>query len=244
MYAYIILFGILGLVFGSFLNVLIYRIPKGESIVFPSSHCQNCKKTLKWWHNIPLLSYLFLRGKCFYCKEKISAQYPLIEATSSLIFISTYIKTFSSYEGILLGVIFDLLLALSVIDFKYKEVPDSLNLTALTLSVFSGSILLSLNNALLFAGGFTLLRFYVSYFAKKEALGEADIMIAAIIGALLGIKLGFFAIFFSAILALPVFLFIEKKDIQVPFIPFLTLSLYIVYIFNTQFKQLISWIYE
>jgi leader peptidase (prepilin peptidase)/N-methyltransferase len=235
--------GILGLAVGSFLNVLIYRIPKNENIAFPASHCTTCNKPLKWWHNIPLFSYIFLGGKCSYCKEKISLQYPLVELTSTIIFIISYMKLDNFTQALLVSFIFDLLLALSVIDFRYKAVPDSLNLSALTLAVFTGSILSSFMDALLFAGGFTLLRFYVSFFAKKEALGEADIMIAATIGAMLGIKLGFVAIFLSAIIALPVFLIIGKKDIQVPFIPFLALSLWITYFFDTYFIKLINWLY-
>lgn len=238
------LFAVLGLVIGSFLNVLILRIPKDENIAFPPSHCTSCNKPLKWWHNIPLFSYLFLKGRCYYCKEKISLQYPLVELASAFIFVISYIKTQDLLTGIIVALVFDLLLALSIIDFRYKAVPDSLNLTALTLSIFTGNIATSFTNALLFAGGFTLLRFYVSFFAKKEALGEADIMIAATMGAMLGVKLGLFSIFFSALIALPVFLIAGKKDIQLPFIPFLAISLGIVYFFDSYFINFISWLYE
>jgi len=79
-----------GLIVGSFLNVVIYRVPKKESIMF-SSCCQKCKNKLKWWHNIPLFSWLGLRGKCYYCSEKISIQYPLIEFFMSFIFFITFI---------------------------------------------------------------------------------------------------------------------------------------------------------
>ncbi len=241
-YLYILLI-LLGLAIGSFLNVVIYRIPKEKNIAFPSSHCQKCNKPLKWWHNIPLLSYLLLRGKCYYCKEKISIQYPLVEIASSAIFAISYLKTGSLIDGIIVALVFDLLLALSIIDFRYKAVPDSLNLLALSLSIFSTNILISFTDALLFAGGFTLLRFYVSFFIKKEALGEADIIIAATIGAMLGIKLGLFAIFFSAIIALPVFIIVGKRDIQLPFIPFLALSLFITYFFDSYFLYFLHRLY-
>ncbi len=236
--------GLLGLLIGSFLNVLILRIPKDESIAFPPSHCTKCGKPLKWWHNIPVFSYLALKGRCYYCKDKISLQYPIVEIVSSIIFVISYIKTGDLVHGFAVALVFDILLALSVIDFRYKAVPDSLNLAALTISIFTADILTSLTNALLFAGGFTLLRFYVSFFAKKEAMGEADIMIAATIGAMLGIKLGIFCIFLSAVIALPVFLIVGKKDIQLPFIPFLALSLMITYFFDSHFIKLISWLYE
>ncbi len=231
---------IFGLLFGSFLNVLILRIPKEESVVFPASHCTSCNKDLKWWHNIPVISWLILGGKCAYCKEKISLQYPLIELASALLFLLVYLKVENIIFGFVLGLVFALLLGLSIIDLRYKAVPDSLNLAALTLAVFSSaSILTNFQNALLFAGGFALLRFYVSYIIKKEALGEADIMIAGTIGAVVGIKLGLFSIFLSAIIALPVFMIAQKKDYELPYIPFLALALFIVFIFSSFFNEFI-----
>ena len=234
---------LIGLAVGSFLNVLILRIPKGKSVAFPPSHCPKCKKRLEWWHNIPLLSYILLGGKCYFCKAKISIQYPLVELATSLIYALTFLKSGDFVQTLIVSSVFALLLALSLIDFKYKAVPDSLNLMALTISIFSGHVITSFTEALLFAGGFTLLRFYVSYFAKKEALGEADIMIAATMGAILGVKLGLFAIFLSAIIALPIFLIAGKKDMQLPYIPFLALALYLTYMFDSLATNLISWLY-
>jgi leader peptidase (prepilin peptidase)/N-methyltransferase len=233
-----------GLLFGSFLNVLILRIPKEESIVFPGSHCTSCNTKLKWWHNIPLLSWILLGGKCSFCKDKISIQYPIIELVTALIFAVVYYKLQDIPYAFIAGLVFALLLGLSLIDFRYKAVPDSLNLAALTLAIFaSPTILENLTNALIFAGGFALLRFYVSYAIKKEALGEADIMIAATIGAMVGLKLGVFTIFLSAIIALPVFIIIKERDYEVPFIPFLAFALFLVYIFEDFFKDFIFNVY-
>ena len=233
-----------GLLFGSFLNVLILRIPKEESVVFPGSHCTACNNKLKWWHNIPLFSYLILGGKCHFCKDKISIQYPIIEFLTALLFGLVYYKLGNITYGFIAGLVFALLLGLSLIDLRYKAVPDSLNLAALTLAIFaSPAILTNLTNALLYAGGFALLRFYVSYIVKKEALGEADIMIAATIGAMVGLKLGALAIFLSAIIALPVFMITKKKDLEVPFIPFLALALFIVYIFDGFFMEVFEKMY-
>lgn len=241
---YIVIFAFLGLAVGSFLNVVIYRIPKDENIAFPASHCTSCKKPLKWWHNIPLISYIILGGRCYYCKKKISFQYPLVELLSTIIFVLSYIKVGNFTDGLIVASVFDTLLALSVIDFRYKAVPDSLNLLALTLAIFSSNIFISFTNALLFAGGFTLLRFYVSFAIKKEALGEADIMIAATIGAMLGVKLALFAIFLSAIIALPAFLIAGRRDFQLPFIPFLAIALFLTYMFDGYFSKLIEWLYQ
>ncbi len=242
---------ILGIMIGSFTNVLIVRIPKEESVVFPASHCVTCNAKLKPWHNIPVFSWLFLRGKCAFCGAPISKQYPIVELLSGLIFVATFLKMGITVAALGIAIVFILLLALSVIDFYYKMVPDSLNLGALTLAIISAYTLPSLLqngvNALLFAGGFTLLRFYLSYAIKKEAMGEADIMIAATMGAILGIQLTLFAIFLSAVLALPAMLLLrnseDEESLQVPYIPFLAIATWIVFMFDSQVMDYINSLY-
>jgi len=231
---------ILGTAIGSFMNVLIVRTPRDESVSFPASHCMSCDTPLRFYHNIPILSWLFLRGKCGFCNAPISKQYPIIELLSGLIFLITLMKFGITLQAFGIALVFTLLLSLSVIDFYYKMVPDSLNLAALTIAIISatslGQLGYNFTNALLFAGGFTLLRFYLSYFLKKEAMGEADIMIAATMGALLGVKLALVAIFISALLALPALLLTRTDDEdshQLPFIPFLAMATWIVLLFDT-----------
>lgn len=266
----LILAFILGTLFGSFLNVVILRLPKDESIVFDASHCPTCKNPLKPWHNIPLFSWIFLRGKCSFCNTKISLQYPFIELTSGLIFLVLANKFGLSFPALLIGFSFLTLLGLSMIDFKYKMIPDSLNLLALLFAIFGAwnlsGIAVNFQNALLFAGGFTLLRFTISYVltssahrhAKKtitpwtknyhtypfiEAMGEGDIMVAATMGALLGVKLTLVAIFLSALLSLPVMLFVmnrSKEEQRVPFVPFLAMATFIVYIFDSPILRYIE----
>jgi leader peptidase (prepilin peptidase)/N-methyltransferase len=254
---------ILGLLFGSFLNVVILRIPQSQSIVFGASHCYSCKTPLKPWHNIPLISWIFLRGRCSYCNTKISLQYPTVELISGLIFLVIASKFTLSLPAFFIALSFLMLLALSMIDFRYKMVPDSLNLVALFFAIIGAwnldGVILNLQNALLFAGGFTLLRFALSYYltssihraAQKsktswnkfydrtpfvEAMGEGDIMVAATMGALLGVKLTLVAIFLSALLALPVMLLLLRRSAEeqrVPFVPFLAIATLIVYIFDS-----------
>ena len=247
--AYLLIF-VMGTAIGSFLNVLIVRIPKNESVAFPASHCVHCKTPLKPWHNIPLFSWLFLRGRCAFCGKKISVQYPLVELLGGIIFLAVFLKMGITLPAAGIAVAFLLLLTLSVIDFYYKMVPDSLNLSALTLVVISAYSLPMLVdhfvNALLFAGGFSLLRFYLSYIINKEAMGEADIMIAATMGALLGVDLTLAAVFLSAVLALPAMLLLRnetEESKQVPFIPFLALATWIVFIFDTQVHDYIEVLY-
>lgn len=261
---------ILGAVIGSFLNVVILRLPKDESVVFVPSHCPKCQTPLKPWHNIPILSWLFLRGKCAFCHSAISPQYPLIELLSGLIFLILAAKLSLSISTLFVGLSFLMLLALSMIDFRYKMVPDSLNLLAMLFAIFGAwsfsGVLNNFQNALLFAGGFTLLRFALSYIltsrvhreAKKyaaswsknyhiypfvEAMGEGDIMVAATMGALLGVKLTLVAVFLSALLALPVMLMLLRRTAEeqrVPFVPFLALATLIVYIFDSPILRYIE----
>ncbi|MDP3587787.1 MAG: prepilin peptidase [Sulfuricurvum sp.] len=241
---------ILGAAIGSFMNVLIVRTPRDESVSFPASHCMSCNTPLRVWHNVPIFSWLFLRGKCSFCGAKISAQYPIIEILSAFIFLFTAMKLGINLHSFGIALVFTLLLSLSVIDFYYKMVPDSLNLAALTFAILSatslGQLGYNFTNALLFAGGFTLLRFYLSYALKKEAMGEADIMIAATMGAVLGIQLALVAIFLSALLALPALLLTQSDDEdskQLPFIPFLAMATWIVLILDTYVSAFMAGLY-
>jgi len=261
---------VFGLLFGSFLNVVILRIPKEESVVFEGSYCYSCKNKLKPWHNIPLFSWIFLRGKCSFCQSKISMQYPLIELTSAIIFTLIASHYGLTIQAFFIALSFLMLLALAMIDLKYKMVPDSLNILAILFAILGAwsiqDALINLQNALLFAGGFTLLRFTLSYYLTAsvykaglktktswnkhydrtpfiEAMGEGDIMVAATMGALLGLKLTLVAIFLSALLALPVMLFVMNKsaeDQRVPFVPFLALATFIVFVYESPIMTYIT----
>ena len=216
---------VFGLCFGSFLNVLILRIPRGEFIAFPASHCLSCGEKLRFYHNIPLLSYIFLRGKCAFCGAKIAIQYPLIEAISGILALFIYLKFGFSVESICIGIAILLLLALSVIDFRFSEVPDSLNFSAFIFALIGGifwhkDFLFVIGSAFAFAGFFTLLRFAFQSFAKKEALGEGDIIIVATMAGILGYKIAFVAIFLGAVFSIIPLLALGKNT-KIPFIPFL-----------------------
>ncbi|MFW9626878.1 MAG: prepilin peptidase [Sulfurospirillum sp.] len=239
-----VLVTLFGLCIGSFLNVAIIRLPKNESINLPASHCPTCLHPLAWYHNVPLFSWIFLRGKCAFCKSHISFQYPLVELSSAFLYAFIYFHLANTLQALLIASVFALLLALSIIDLRYKAVPDALSLPALILSFCTGDPLVSLQNGLLFMGAFAFLRFFVSALAKKEVMGEADIIIAGIIGALLGIKLGLAAIYISAVIALIVFMIIRKKGYELAFIPFLALGLLLTWLFKTPILHIMELIYE
>jgi len=229
---------IFGIMIGSFLNVVIYRIPKNESIVFPSSKCQSCGNALKWYHNIPIFSWIFLRGKCAFCGDKISAQYPIVEFITGVIFVALYIKLGFVWYMPFVALSFTALFALVMIDFEYMAVPDSVNFVALILALIQPEFLNALLVAIVAAGGLYLVGLISSLIAKREAMGGADVIVAGTMGALLGFPLFFIAIFLSAILAIiPAMIW---RDRGVPFVPFLALATLIVYLYDTQALDVVT----
>jgi leader peptidase (prepilin peptidase)/N-methyltransferase len=237
---------ILGLCIGSFLNVVIYRLPKQKSIISPPSSCPVCGAKIKPWHNIPILGWIILKGRCANCNAKISVRYPIIETLTGLIAIIVYKKTGFNIFFITNFGVFATLLALSMIDFDYKAVPDSLNLLALTLAFFhSTDVVSNFTNALILMGGMSLIRYYVSYFIKREAMGEGDIIVGGTMGAMLGIKAALIALFIASAIAIFPSLYnrIKNNDTELPFIPFLALGTFVVWTFSDYFTSLWSMIY-
>ena len=234
---------IIGLIFGSFLNVLIYRLPLEISLFKPlGSTCTHCNYRIKWYENIPVFSYLFLKGKCSNCSKPISIVYPLVELITALVTLLLYMNYWLNWELIVTIALFYTLIVLSLIDLKYKAVPDYLLIIAVILTIIIGD----LKNLLIFAGGFALLELVITFYIQKvkakitknkdletqSALGEGDIPIAGVIGGLLGVHLGISAIFLATLLALlpAIYNLILKKEIETPFIPFLSLGLFITLI--------------
>ena len=239
---YIIIF-IIGLIFGSFLNVLIYRLPLDISLFKPlGSTCTHCKHRIKWHENIPVFSYLLLKGKCSNCSKPISIVYPFVELTTALVTLLLYMNYWLNWELIVTIALFYTLIVLSFIDLKYKAVPDYLLIIAVILTVIVGDLM----NILIFAGGFALLELVVTFYIQnvkakitknkdletQSALGEGDIPIAGVIGGLLGLHLGISAIFLATLLGLSLSIYnlLSKKEIETPFIPFLSLGLFITFI--------------
>lgn len=244
-----IFYFIFGICIASFSNVLIYRLPENKSVNFPASHCTTCQTPLKWYHNIPLFSWIFLGGKCAFCKEKISIQYPLVELMGGIFMIIVFLKEspnleyLALFKTLIIGTLFIVLLALSIIDFRYKGAPDLLLNSGVILSLLYAFNIDGLKNAAIFAAIFYILRFILSKVKKQEAMGLADVYIFAIMGAVLGLKLGFISIFVGAVLTLPAYMIVAKKDYELPFIPFLSAGLFLVYCFDGYVYKFIGWLY-
>lgn len=186
---YIIIF-LYGIVIGSFLNVCIYRLPQKENIAKVRSHCMNCGYHLKWYDLVPLFSYLFLRGRCRNCKEKISIQYPLIEALNGVLYCIIFAEYGFSIETLLYALLFSALVTLSVIDFRTYEIPLGINIFILALGlvrvVTDYTNWLGYGIGLFCVSGFL----YIIYLATKgRGIGGGDIKLMAACGLLLGWKL-------------------------------------------------------
>ncbi len=229
---------VFGTMIGSFLNVVIYRIPKGESIVFPASKCQSCQTPLKWYHNIPIFSWLFLGGKCGFCKEPIAKQYPIVEFVTGIIFTALYFKLGLVWYLPFAAASFAALFALVMIDFKYMAVPDNVNFAALVFALVQPDFLHAAMYAAIAAGGLYLIGLLSSLLARKQAMGGADVIVAGTMGALLGFPNFFVALFLSAILAMIPALINRKTG--VPFVPFLALATFIVYLYDHEAAQLLE----
>lgn len=124
-----------GLVIGSFLNVCIYRIPEGKTVVTERSHCMKCGYQLSWYDMIPVVSWLALRGRCRKCKARISAQYPLIEATNGILYVVVFLVCGVTWTSVVYCLLGSALIVLSVIDFKTYEIPFGINVFILVLGL-------------------------------------------------------------------------------------------------------------
>ncbi len=224
---------ILGLILGSFLNVCIYRIPRKKSIVSPSSSCPHCGQAIKFYDNIPVLSFLLLRGKCRYCDHAISWRYPLVEGLCGLLSLSLYIKYGAHFQYILYLIFTLSLVVVTFIDLDHRIIPDLLSLpgvaAGIVVSFLPGTIfwLDSLIGAV--AGGGILFLVAVGYerMTGREGMGGGDIKLLAMIGAWMGWKqlpMVLLISSFSGALIGGVFILISRKGyrMQIPFGPFLS----------------------
>ena len=197
---YIIIF-LYGIVIGSFLNVVIYRVPKKENIVSTRSHCMNCGYQLKWYDLIPLFSWIFLGGKCRNCGERISVQYPMIEAANGILYLIVFWKYGMSVDSLLYCLLFSALLALSVIDFRTYEIPLGINIFILALGLIrvatDFSHVMDYGIGFLCVSVFLLLVYIVT---KGRGIGGGDVKLMAVCGLVLGWKRILLAFLFGCII--------------------------------------------
>ena len=214
---------IVGLCLGSFFNVVILRSLTNESIVYPPSKCPKCNHKLYWWHNIPVLSYLLLRGKCYFCKEKISIQYPIIELVTMILFAITYLRFGISINTLFALIIISCFIVMTTTDIKEKlvdcNIAIGLGITGIIYGFLSNGLNGIISSVLGLIAGVIILETIARtgyLFTKSRAVGEADTYIAGAIGACFGINaivpILFYSLIASMIFIVPVFLYNKFKS--------------------------------
>lgn len=244
---YIILFFILGTILGSFYNVIGFRLSNKESIIKPRSHCPKCNHFLKAYELIPVISYIFLKGKCSKCKSKISIFYPIVELFTGILFAISFYSFSFSYDLLLALALVSLFAIILVTDLNYYIIPDEINIT-FAIIIFIINILrlgflqackYTFYGVVMFAFMYLLMLLGNKLF-KEESLGGGDIKLIFVLGMTLPIALSFIGIALAAIMALPIamILYIKNKDKAIPFGPFLIGSFLLLYLIKIDLSQI------
>lgn len=237
-----VFFFALGAIFGSFGNVIIYRLPKDESVVKPRSYCYSCKTPIKWYDNIPIFSWFILRGKCRHCGAKFSFRYSLVELLMAGLFVLSYHYVGLSWSLLEYLIFIFGLVVCTFIDLDHMILPDEFTLSGIVIGLVGAALnphreFLDALFGVLMGGGFLWGMAYVYYLlTKQEGMGGGDIKLLAWIGALLGWKAIPFVIMSSAIIGSVVGLIVARKQkaglkTVIPFGPYLALGS-ILYLFG------------
>jgi leader peptidase (prepilin peptidase)/N-methyltransferase len=246
-----------GLIFGSFLNVCIYRLPRNQSLVLPASRCPSCDNPIRPWDNIPVLSYLILGGRCRYCGQRISLRYPLVEALNAFLYSTVIWRYGFGWDSALYCLLISALIVITFIDLDFQIIPDRITLTGIPVGLLSGSFVLPdpflRTSALGFkssliggASGF-LFYYLIAYLSiaivKKEGMGGGDIKLMAMVGAFLGWKTVILTTFlgsvFGSIVGVAIMIGRGKAgSVQIPFGPYLALGAVISLFFG---QEILTW---
>jgi leader peptidase (prepilin peptidase)/N-methyltransferase len=248
-FSILLLFFVLGIIFGSFYNVVGYRVPKGESLLYPPSHCTKCNHKLSPLELIPVLSFLLLGGKCKNCKDKISWFYPIFEFMSGILFMLSYMVFGFTLECLLAIVFISMLLIIIISDYQTMTIPDSILIVFSIFIIiieyfivgFSGVGLSILNAIGSFAFMF-LLKLFGDFLFKKESMGGGDIKLLAVFGLMFGLPMSIVSVFLAAVIGLPISLVVLKKKAshEIPFGPFLAVSAMLIVLLRIDINTIIN----
>lgn len=250
-YLFYIFFFILGTVLGSFYNVVGWRLPRGESIIYPPSHCPNCKHQLKIKDLIPIISFILQKGKCRYCKQKVAWYYPIFELFCGIIFMLCYM-VFGLTPELLKALTFvSMLIIIMVSDFNYMIIPDEVLIffgvcLALEIGIINGymPLIYSLGNGVISLLIMYALKLMGDFIFKKESMGGGDIKLMFIFGLVLGFPEAILSIFIGSIVGLPISLILLSKNSEhiVPFGPYLSIGAIILILLNVDFNTLLNFL--
>jgi leader peptidase (prepilin peptidase)/N-methyltransferase len=240
---------VFGALIGSFLNVCILRLPKEESIVTPGSHCPHCKTPIKFYDNIPLVSYILLKGKCRHCNGTVSIQYPLIEGITALSSLVLFMRFGPSLSYLIYFAFVAALIVITVIDLYHQIIPDVISLPGIGVGLLASLILpqLTFSNSLigilLGGGSLFLVATLYQWFFKREGMGGGDVKLLAMIGAFLGWKAVILTILLGSLIGSIIgisIMVLKGKDFKyaIPFGPFLSLGAVIALFYG---PEIVSW---
>lgn len=221
---------IIGTIFGSFYNVVGYRLPKGQSIIYPASHCPNCNHKLTFIELIPIISYIIQHGKCKNCQQKISPFYPIFEALTGILFVMAYLSFGFTFKLIIALTFISMMIIITVSDYNYLIISDEvlivfgliLLVEIICINGLTAGINSLINGSLAFITMF-LLKKFGDFIFKKESMGGGDIKLMFIFGMVLTYPIAVLSIFMGSLIGLPIALIImhKKSDHVIPFGPFL-----------------------
>ena len=231
----ILIMAVFGSIVGSFLNVCIYRIPEGQSIAFPGSHCPQCEQSIKFYDNIPIVSYLILRGRCRTCKTEISPQYPIVEFITASLSVLLFWRYGLSLQYLAAFSFTCALIIITFIDLKHQIIPDIITLPGIPVFFLFAIFIMNLRlidavMGIIIGGGILyVIAFAYELLRKTEGMGGGDIKLLAMMGGFLGWQSLWFIIMVSSILGAVIgitAMMMKKKDMQyaVPFGPFLSVA--------------------
>ncbi len=240
---------IIGALVGSFLNVCIIRLPKGESIVIPGSHCPQCDHPIKFYDNVPVISYLVLRGRCRYCRETISMQYPLIEGITAVSSFFLFLRFGLSWAYLFYFSFVSSLIVVTLIDLYHQIIPDVISLPGIGVGLL-GSLVIpqitffdSLVGILVGGGSLFIIATLYQWLFKREGMGGGDVKLLAMIGAFLGWDAVILTILLSSLIGSVtgvMMMILKGKNFRyaIPFGPFLSLGAVIALFYK---NEIIFW---
>lgn len=240
---------ILGACLGSFFLVVGKRLPNNENIIFSRSRCDSCHHILAWHDLVPIFSYILLKGKCKYCQSKISPINLIVEVSMGLMFLLGYLYFTPSYMLYGYLILASLMMIIFITDFSYYIILDSpliisVILFAIAKFIYFGvkEVMLSLVSGIMLFAVMYLIKLIGDKIFKRESLGGGDIKLSFVIGFVLGFRLSLLSLILSSFLALPYSVASLKlqKNNEVPFGPFLVSSLFIVFLFQDKFINIIN----
>jgi len=246
---------IFGLIIGSFLNVCIYRTPRNESLVYPGSRCTSCKKSIPWYDNIPLLSYLILKGRCRVCHEKISFRYFAVELMSALCFLTLFMNFRLNYIFWIYSLLTAGLIVVTFIDLEFQIIPDRISLVGIFIGIIFSIIFPGLQGVftwqkallnsiigVLTGGGLIYLTGVLGQLAfKKESMGGGDVKLIAMIGAFLGWKMAILIFFLAPFFGTPIGIYVKlvKKEDIIPYGPYISLASFVAMVLGSKILSLL-----